>query len=148
MILQEIWSTLGKQKIILGICINNQIAFFISLCGGSSYLTESCQIPCPVDCELSAWGDWGLCDTICGPGLKNRTSRVISPNVSFVFVLIRTIQVAQLPRGLGRPCPGPTVEYDSCNYPCENFLWSVGSWSQCNLLHGMCGIGKRKRDVR
>eukprot|EP00090_Calanus_glacialis_P045441 TRINITY_DN8432_c0_g1_i1.p1 TRINITY_DN8432_c0_g1~~TRINITY_DN8432_c0_g1_i1.p1 ORF type:complete len:1537 (-),score=130.83 TRINITY_DN8432_c0_g1_i1:368-4978(-) len=102
-----------------------------SLCGGSSYLKESCEVPCPVDCELSAWGDWGLCDTICGPGLKNRTSRVV-----------------RLPRGLGRPCPGPTVEYDGCNYPCENFLWSTGSWSQCNLLHGMCGVGKRKRDVR
>ena len=26
---------------------------------------------------FSSWGDWGLCDTVCGPGLKNRTAKVM-----------------------------------------------------------------------
>ena len=101
------------------------------LCGGSGYLTEKCYIDCPMDCKLSPWSQWGLCDTICGPGLRNRTSRVI-----------------QLPNRQGRPCPGPTVEYDTCDYTCDSFTWQATPWSQCNIGHGNCGLGSRRRSVR
>ena len=30
-------------------------------------LTE-CEIPCPLDCEVSEWGEWGECSSICGNG--------------------------------------------------------------------------------
>ena len=101
------------------------------LCGGDQYLTEQCYVSCPADCSLSAWSDWGLCDTVCGPGLRNRTSRV-----------------TQLPNRYGRPCPGPTVEYDTCDYTCDSFTWHTSAWSQCNIGQGNCGSGTRRRTVR
>ena len=32
---------------------------------------------------MSPWTEWGLCDTICGHGLKNRTSKVLSSILFF-----------------------------------------------------------------
>ena len=58
------------------------------------------------------------------------------------------LQVSQLPSVSGRPCPGPTVEYTSCDYPCQNFAWSPGPWSQCHVVGGRCGRGRRRRSVR
>ena len=101
------------------------------LCGGDQYLEEVCHQTCPQDCKMSAWSDWGLCDTVCGPGLRNRTSRMV-----------------QRPNREGRPCPGPTVEYDTCHYPCQAFTWRTGPWSQCTVQHGQCGLGQRRRSVR
>ena len=101
------------------------------LCEGSQYLEEPCHLACPQDCRLSEWSDWGLCDTVCGPGLRNRTSRVV-----------------QLPNRQGRPCPGPTVEYDTCHYPCHTFTWRPGQWSHCSIDQGHCGRGQRRRTVR
>merc|ERR1719414_62813 len=95
-----------------------------SLCGGETHLTQECRLPCPTDCRFSSWGDWGLCDTVCGPGLKNRTAKV-----------------TQVPKSGGRPCPGPTVQYAACSYPCENFQWSPGPWGQCALSKESCGTG-------
>ena len=46
------------------------------MCGGKAYDEESCMLACPMDCHMSAWSDWGICDTVCGSGLKNRTSKV------------------------------------------------------------------------
>ena len=102
-----------------------------ALCGGSQYLEEACHLDCPQDCKLSEWSAWGLCDTVCGPGLRNRTSRVV-----------------QRSNKQGRPCPGPTVEYDTCHYPCHTFSWQAGPWSHCNIQHGHCGLGQRRRTVR
>ena len=102
-----------------------------ALCGGETHVTEQCRVECAADCQLSAWSAWGLCDAVCGPGLRNRTSRVV-----------------QLPRAGGRPCPGPTVEYDSCSYSCDSFSWRPEPWSQCSLGHGECGLGTRRRTVR
>ena len=101
------------------------------LCEGSQYLEETCHLDCPQDCRLSEWSDWGLCDTVCGPGLRNRTSRVV-----------------HLPNRGGRPCPGPTVEYDTCDYPCHTFTWRPGQWSHCSIDQGHCGRGQRRRTVR
>ena len=101
------------------------------LCEGSQYLEEACQLDCPQDCKLSEWSDWGLCDSVCGPGLRNRTSRVV-----------------HLPNRHGRPCPGPTVEYDTYHYPCHTFTWRPGQWSHCSIDQGHCGRGQRRGTVR
>ena len=71
------------------------------MCGNSSYQSEPCTVSCPVDCQMSAWSEWGLCDSNCAYGLKNRTSKVV-----------------KLASVGGRPCPGPTVQYALCNYHC------------------------------
>ena len=55
----------------------------------------------------------------------------------------------------GRPCPGPSVQYDICSYPCDNFYWTVSAWSQCSSLFeqksspvGKCGRGRKTRTIR
>ena len=101
------------------------------LCGADTFMTEPCELECARDCQMSPWSQWGLCDTVCGPGLRNRTSRVL-----------------QSPNGHGRPCPGPTVEYDTCDYTCDSFTWQATPWSQCSIGHGSCGLGSRRRQVR
>ena len=57
--------------------LNNHPILHIRLCGGKVFNEESCMLACPMDCHMSPWSDWGLCDTVCGSGLKNRTSKVI-----------------------------------------------------------------------
>ena len=56
--------------------------------------------------------------------------------------------MVQISSESGRPCPGPTVQYSACDYPCENFVWSVGPWSQCTRHQDTCGPGTRQRPVR
>ena len=103
------------------------------MCGNSSYQSEPCTVSCPVDCQMSAWSDWGVCDSNCAYGLKNRTSKVV-----------RLASVG------GRPCPGPTVQYALCNYPCENFSWLTSPWSECRLVNDAkkCGRGRKSRTIR
>jgi hypothetical protein len=56
------------------------------MCGIEAYETESCMVACPMDCLMSPWTEWGLCDSICGVGLKNRTSKVLENLFVFCFV--------------------------------------------------------------
>ena len=35
----------------------------------------------PFASMLSSWGSWGLCDAFCGPGLRNRSSKVAVRNI-------------------------------------------------------------------
>ena len=58
-------------------------ALYCSWCGGKEYLEEPCTTLCPVDCKFNAWGPWGPCDSLCGPGLKNRTAKVKKANNSY-----------------------------------------------------------------
>lgn len=61
--------------------------FFHRMCGQSSYEEESCIVACPTDCHMSTWSDWGMCDAICGAGLKNRTSKVIKRHAKKTFFI-------------------------------------------------------------
>ena len=111
-------------------------SFYVSrMCGGnSSYQSEPCTVSCPIDCQMSAWSEWGLCDSNCAYGLKNRSSKVV-----------RLASVG------GRPCPGPSVQYALCNYPCENFSWLTSPWSECRLVNDAakkCGRGRKSRTIR
>ena len=72
-----LWSSC-RHEVKLGLKVAYCCIQLLSLCGGSQFTTEPCPLPCPLDCKMSPWGEWGLCDTVCGPGLKNRTARVNS----------------------------------------------------------------------
>ena len=67
------------------------------------------------------------------------------------FVILQVLRLASVG---GRPCPGPSVQYDICNYPCDNFYWTVSAWSQCSLFEqksspvGKCGRGRKTRTIR
>ena len=139
------------------------------MCGGKAYDEESCMLACPMDCHMSAWSDWGICDTVCGSGLKNRTSKVayyyqrvwpislfllnIIIKKSWIFyqlILWLYKQVLRLASTRGRPCPGPSVQYATCSYPCENYKWEASAWSECMLNNNRltCGPGIRTRTTR
>ncbi|XP_026687861.1 thrombospondin type-1 domain-containing protein 7B [Diaphorina citri] len=49
-----------------------------NLCGGSTGLEEEpCFVECPVDCAYSEWTPWSECTALCGPGVQNRTRKII-----------------------------------------------------------------------
>jgi hypothetical protein len=87
---------------------------------------------CPVDCQLSAWGQWGACTTSCGVGSKQRVRfRVQRPSLG------------------GRHC-GSTTGTAQCNAgPCPVHC-TVSSWSPWDRCTATCGGGRhgRKRFVQ
>ncbi|XP_073989358.1 thrombospondin type-1 domain-containing protein 7A-like isoform X3 [Rhodnius prolixus] len=106
-----------------------------SLCGGNNGLQEEpCFVPCPVDCLLGEWTPWAECSSKCGPGMHERTRKVLR-NAS----------------AGGRPC-GSTVQSKVCNVPCDVYQWQAGGWSDCTLLPSDrpqgCGTGDQYRQVR
>jgi hypothetical protein len=46
-------------------------------CGGESEATAHCGQPCPVDCLVGDWTDYGPCSTTCGPGRQTKTRPVL-----------------------------------------------------------------------
>ena len=83
--------------------------------------------PCPVDCEVTEWGEWSECSDECDGGERFRT---------------RTI--TQHPEYGGAACP-PVLEVEPCNehsciVHCEVSDWTA--WSECSQE---CGGGTRDR---
>merc|ERR1719440_2002184 len=83
--------------------------------------------PCPVDCKLHAWSEWGKCSADCNEGVQQRLREVI-----------------QAEKYKGRKC-GETSETrscnpDSCDKDCELSDWT--EWSKCSKD---CNGGTSKR---
>eukprot|EP01012_Entosiphon_sulcatum_P029449 TRINITY_DN358_c0_g1_i1.p1 TRINITY_DN358_c0_g1~~TRINITY_DN358_c0_g1_i1.p1 ORF type:complete len:2229 (+),score=276.12 TRINITY_DN358_c0_g1_i1:2833-9519(+) len=91
---------------------------------------RTCNLqPCPVDCVLSAWGNWSHCSKDCGSGVQTRT---------------RIVEV-QAQNG-GVACPASLNETQPCNtQPCaiDCIVGNWGAWSPCTVA---CGIGKSRRE--
>ncbi|KAL8437124.1 hypothetical protein Efla_007095 [Eimeria flavescens] len=100
------------------------------LCSDSERF-EACQgPPCPVDCQVTAWGEWTSCTVTCGGGQQQRQRSV----------------VRHASNG-GKECP-TLLEVQPCGtYPCpadcEMSPWS--EWSACSAL---CGEGQAFRTRR
>lgn len=76
--------------------------------------TKDCnQEPCPVDCVVGDWGEFGPCSKECGGGRKLRTRSIITPAAHG-----------------GKACPAPEelVEEDACNEdPCPTTTQETGT---------------------
>ncbi len=69
--------------------------------------------------------------------------------IALSLKMLLFLQILQNQAQGGRPCPGPTVEYEACDYPCQAFVWAPGPWAQCSLFQAAsCGHGVRRRTVR
>ncbi len=79
--------------------------------------------PCPVDCVVSDYSDWGSCSADCGPGTKTATRTVITP--------------AQYG---GKACPvlskSTNCQDKPCPIDCE--VSEFSEWSSCSKN---CGPG-------
>ncbi|CAJ1355839.1 unnamed protein product [Effrenium voratum] len=108
-----------------------------SACSSSLSETQGCEeseyLP-PVDCRLSSWSAWNLCDKTCQGGQTFRH---------------RTVEVPG--EHGGRPCQDALNETQPCNeFPClvdplardcQMSLWT--EWSGCSTS---CGEGVKHRD--
>ncbi len=90
--------------------------------------TRSCNTqPCPVDCQVSPWGDWSSCDKSCGGGTQSRMRSVL----------------VQDQYG-GASCPALS-ESQSCNtQPCPVDC-QVSEWSDWSTCDKTCGGGTQSR---
>ncbi|XP_067132623.1 thrombospondin type-1 domain-containing protein 7A-like [Centruroides vittatus] len=94
-------------------------------------LSESCNVECPIDCQLSEWSEWNneQCKPCNHKGEKWRIRRIIQESSE-----------------TGRPCSYDLIQKIPCSYiPC--YHWLIGEWSDCFLQGAECGQGYRKRQV-
>jgi len=105
-------------------------------CETSLQETENCEesdrLP-PVDCRLSEWTAWELCDKTCEGGQSFRS---------------RSVEV-EAQRG-GRPCEDSKLETQPCNeIPCslhtEGGDCALSQWSYWSDCSTTCGQGLRQR---
>merc|ERR1719407_18668 len=80
---------------------------------------EPCNMqPCPIDCVVDVWSEYGACSKDCGGGIQTRVRRAITEDEHG-----------------GEPCGdlSETAEcnMDACDMPCElDAEWS--EWSECS----------------
>merc|ERR1719160_529214 len=80
---------------------------------------EPCNMqPCPIDCVVGEWSEFGMCSKDCGGGIQTRVRRAITEDEHG-----------------GEPCGdlSETAEcnMDACDLPCElEAEWS--EWSECS----------------
>jgi hypothetical protein len=91
-----------------------------------------CAYPCPVDCLVGAWGDFGACSTTCGAGTNTATRKVIRAAAY-----------------KGKACPALTLSANckerECPIDCEVNTWY--GWSDCTKSCSG-GFQTRKRTIK
>ncbi|XP_053409281.1 thrombospondin type-1 domain-containing protein 7A-like isoform X2 [Mercenaria mercenaria] len=101
---------------------------------------QSCEVACPVNCEVTEYSDWSQCSASCFEATQ------ILPRQT------RVRHIIQEPMYGGAPCPNILSEVKHCNNLtfCEGYYWDLGTWSRCILPpHKIpqCGQGIQARDV-
>jgi len=84
---------------------------------------------CPIDCEVNAWSDWGLCSGTCidtlvngfGTNTQDRV-RTIKTNVKYGGKACPTPTESQVCGDIGCPipCEGKWSTWSTCTKSCEN----------------------------
>ncbi|XP_077979023.1 thrombospondin type-1 domain-containing protein 7A-like [Glandiceps talaboti] len=101
--------------------------------------TKTCRVPCPSDCVVSEWTEWGPCSRSCGKrgGVQSRTRHILA--------FADPTQSSCLPED-------ELFQTRVCNEEiwCRNYVWQVGPWEDCLAYdQGQCGeqIGMQARSV-
>ncbi|KAG6450307.1 hypothetical protein O3G_MSEX006529 [Manduca sexta] len=105
-------------------------------------LVQPCEVPCPRDCEVGEWSEWGACQPTDGCPLFP------VQQLTTIGYSVRRRRVISAASGGGAPCP-PLEEKRTCSTPrCAS--WKATPWSPCVLsyAHTICGPGKRSRELR
>ncbi|VVD04481.1 unnamed protein product, partial [Leptidea sinapis] len=105
-------------------------------------LVQPCEVPCPRDCQVGEWGDWGACQPTDGCPLFP-VQQLTTTGYS-----VRRRRIIAAASGGGAPCP-PLEEKRTCSTPrCAS--WKALPWGPCvlNQAHSTCGPGRRSRDLR
>ena len=93
---------------------------------GPTVETVPCDVsPCPVDCMVSAFGAFGACSALCGPGLETRT-RVVTRAAAHG----------------GAACPALT-ESRACEV--ATCMCDLGAFRDFSACSEVCGVGLRSR---
>merc|ERR1719506_1996072 len=89
---------------------------------------RSCNnLPCPVDCKLSAWSGWSKCSADCGGGVQQRLR-----------------EVKQAMKYGGYPC-GETSESVACNAQACELDCDLSPWTKWSACSKDCDGGTKKR---
>ncbi|KAJ0177044.1 hypothetical protein K1T71_007053 [Dendrolimus kikuchii] len=105
-------------------------------------LVQPCEVPCPRDCEVGEWSEWGACQPTDGCPLFP------VQQLTTIGYSVRRRRVTSAASGGGAPCP-PLEEKRTCSTPrCAS--WKALPWGSCvlNQPHTTCGPGKRSRELR
>lgn len=90
--------------------------------------TGAQDVTAPVDCQVSAWDEWGPCPVACGGGEQLRFRSVITPQ-----------------QGNGAACPALS-EARSCNVQACPVDCVLDEWSEWTLCAAACGGGLQVRE--
>ena len=99
------------------------------VCGETGEEARDCHTNlCPVNCEMSRWGDWSACSASCGTGQRSRT-RTVTREAAY----------------WGNKCPTNMEEVEPCvEAECRvDGGWS--GWSRGGYCSESCGTGTRSR---
>lgn len=115
-------------------------------CGNLVKETRCNRAACPRDCQVSAWGGWGICTKSCNTGTQTRT-RKVSQNAAYGGV----------PCGAGGKALSQTRDCNHANCPVDCVLRPWGArdseatngdgWRTCSVTCGK-GIQRRYRVVK
>ncbi len=101
-------------------------------CGNLTEVGACDAGPCPVDCDVSAWGNWSACTESCDGGLQTRSRSITTQS-----------------QNNGTVCPNLQQTRDcntqACPVDCQVSAW--GQWGLCSVSCGDGGSETRSRSV-
>ncbi|XP_069894326.1 thrombospondin type-1 domain-containing protein 7B [Dipodomys merriami] len=95
-----------------------------TLCGEmpfqDSILKQSCSVPCPGDCHLTAWSEWSKCELTCIDGRSFETMGRQSRSRTFIIQSFENQD----------SCPQQVLETRPCTGgKCYQYIWKASLWN-------------------